>query len=601
MATSFSGNLGSLFRRGILTDMVLVVEGQEIPAHRAILAAQSPYFEGMFTSPMAEAIQSRVELHEPFRYEPLFQIITFLYQQSFDGSLTFELMWEVFLLAEFLSLNFLQDHVVKFHLEPGLTLSNALEILTEAHKKLPLEGIGDSAWSQLFRVSFDFVSMHLVEFTCSQQEDCLSMQSGLLVALVRKYCARELLSEDNLGMLVQFLLKWSKLGTLGELLESSKKWDFLNKTHEQVLEFWTIPNWVGALNEEQVPGFTVRSSSMRFRFKLKRLNESEVAMVQELQPGDGQRALYGCAKTEFTIWNRRPRCWSHHSKKVSFIDRPFDQNSSFGGDLRGVGSRCSSRSKQSPLGTPQSPGQTGPDNDDDAITMAEDLCWCEFNNSWYEVVCLPQSPAQNIVADNVLYIRVVVLENPIGSALLSYITMQFSNLWEQERIIMKLETTERECLINVQCSQDGGKVVLRVLCDIAEEQKRIPHSIFDQDVLERCLHNIDLNDVLTATLRHPILTQDTLFVRALKNMIEHRTRRGQLTVDEVMQWIIGSGASQMRALREECDSLRHENERLQQQVMRPTSARTTAEMVVEEVVCGSRSSSVVQSAPPTPG
>ena len=48
-------NYGKLVEGGELADVVLVVEGQRFPAHRAVLAAQSQYFRGLFLSGMQEA------------------------------------------------------------------------------------------------------------------------------------------------------------------------------------------------------------------------------------------------------------------------------------------------------------------------------------------------------------------------------------------------------------------------------------------------------------------------------------------------------------------------------------------------------------------
>lgn len=54
--------LAEMRHRAELCDVTILVDGEEIPAHRAILASCSPYFHAMFTSRMAECGQDRVEL-----------------------------------------------------------------------------------------------------------------------------------------------------------------------------------------------------------------------------------------------------------------------------------------------------------------------------------------------------------------------------------------------------------------------------------------------------------------------------------------------------------------------------------------------------------
>lgn len=56
--------LNVLRRQNLLCDIILVADGLEIPAHKAVLAACSPYFYAMFTSDLAEARADRIVLQE---------------------------------------------------------------------------------------------------------------------------------------------------------------------------------------------------------------------------------------------------------------------------------------------------------------------------------------------------------------------------------------------------------------------------------------------------------------------------------------------------------------------------------------------------------
>lgn len=58
------GHLMLSHRGNLLCDVVLMADGLEIPAHRVVLAACSPYFYAMFTGDLAEAHTERIVLQE---------------------------------------------------------------------------------------------------------------------------------------------------------------------------------------------------------------------------------------------------------------------------------------------------------------------------------------------------------------------------------------------------------------------------------------------------------------------------------------------------------------------------------------------------------
>ncbi|XP_072173753.1 kelch-like protein 24 [Diadema setosum] len=54
--------LKSLYEQGALVDVTLIVDDEEFPCHKCVLAASSPYFNAMFTTNLAESRQSKIRL-----------------------------------------------------------------------------------------------------------------------------------------------------------------------------------------------------------------------------------------------------------------------------------------------------------------------------------------------------------------------------------------------------------------------------------------------------------------------------------------------------------------------------------------------------------
>ncbi|XP_029423727.1 kelch-like protein 22 isoform X2 [Nannospalax galili] len=72
---------------GILFDVVLVVEGRHIEAHRILLAASCDYFRGMFAGGLKEMEQEEVLIHG-VSYNAMCQILHFIYTSELELSLS---------------------------------------------------------------------------------------------------------------------------------------------------------------------------------------------------------------------------------------------------------------------------------------------------------------------------------------------------------------------------------------------------------------------------------------------------------------------------------------------------------------------------------
>jgi speckle-type POZ protein len=64
VASKLQESLDNLLESGLHSDVTLVVEGTEMPAHKNILAARSPVFKAMFSHKMKESLDGVVHLGE---------------------------------------------------------------------------------------------------------------------------------------------------------------------------------------------------------------------------------------------------------------------------------------------------------------------------------------------------------------------------------------------------------------------------------------------------------------------------------------------------------------------------------------------------------
>ena len=74
-------DLEAMFRSGSLSDVVLVVEGREIPAHRVILASRSTVFRAMFEHNTIESKEGRVDITD-CTTEAILAMVNFMYSDA---------------------------------------------------------------------------------------------------------------------------------------------------------------------------------------------------------------------------------------------------------------------------------------------------------------------------------------------------------------------------------------------------------------------------------------------------------------------------------------------------------------------------------------
>ncbi|XP_061683519.1 kelch-like protein 17 [Syngnathoides biaculeatus] len=159
-----------------LCDVTLLVEGRKFLCHRVLLAAVSPYFRAMFTSPLVESRLTEIRLEEvtPSVMET---VIQFAY--TGEAGLSLETAEDLFVAANRLQVMPLQDLCSRFLFE-HLSLDNCLGMYSLArshHDQL------------LLRASLRLVAQHFPRV--SRHKDFLLLDHGTLGSL---------LSSDRLGV-----------------------------------------------------------------------------------------------------------------------------------------------------------------------------------------------------------------------------------------------------------------------------------------------------------------------------------------------------------------------------------------------------------------
>ncbi len=130
---------GLLWQRnaGEFCDVSVKINGRRFCAHKAVLAATSPYFRSMFTSHMKEELSHEVDLSASLQLESddtFREILDFMYCGDID--ITSDNAEDMLRAADFLLLEDVKEYCREFYLQHGnLNLSNCLcvYILAEQH------------------------------------------------------------------------------------------------------------------------------------------------------------------------------------------------------------------------------------------------------------------------------------------------------------------------------------------------------------------------------------------------------------------------------------------------------------------------------------
>ncbi len=162
----------------LLSDVVVSVEGVDIPCHKVILLMRSVYFKAMLTSGLREQVQSRVVLPEVER--PVFNaVLRFIYTDMLDAS-DAQMAFDLFCQASLFRISNLQDRCEQVLLD--CVDSDNVTTLFEAADRYASPLLRDTCFSYICR-NFN---------TLNEQGAFDSLAPDLLLELKRMRIARGL-------------------------------------------------------------------------------------------------------------------------------------------------------------------------------------------------------------------------------------------------------------------------------------------------------------------------------------------------------------------------------------------------------------------------
>ncbi|XP_057299757.1 kelch-like protein 18 [Hydractinia symbiolongicarpus] len=155
----------------ILCDVTICVEGKTFPAHRAILAASSPYFKALFSSSLTETDrESKPVVLTDISADCVEKLLLYIYTGEIE--LTKDNIKSIIAAANYLLISSLKDRCTKF-LKKMLTPANCLSIESTAEQY-------DCGW--LRTTATNYIQEHFV--TISTTEEFLTLSSERLIEFV---------------------------------------------------------------------------------------------------------------------------------------------------------------------------------------------------------------------------------------------------------------------------------------------------------------------------------------------------------------------------------------------------------------------------------
>jgi len=185
-------------KTGEFCDVVLCVNNRRYYAHRAVLAAASPYFRSMFTASMKEQDSSEVDLSQSVLIDAddsFKRVLDFMY--CGDIEINVDNVEDVLRIADFLLFDDVKDYCRQFFLAHGnLTLSNCLwvSVLAEHHS---LHDVADVARAM--------VRCRFHDYFVISADELADLPAPVLAGLLADADVMRFVSADHL---IGALLRW---------------------------------------------------------------------------------------------------------------------------------------------------------------------------------------------------------------------------------------------------------------------------------------------------------------------------------------------------------------------------------------------------------
>jgi len=205
-------NMLSFFEKGLMTDVIIIAQGREIRAHKAVLAAQSEWFAQQFQTSGANQIQV------PQKYKVVKALIRFMYFGGVGNTsdLGPDEGLDMMLLAEDFSIDAIDAADIAPLILPRLTLQNSLSVLQ--HEGLQRQ-------PALQASVCNFVGENFLTMMQTMEEQLMQIPRNLLPLVLRGAC-RTVVNDAQAEKLVRFCLGHTQLDSACDLLRETKQWSW---------------------------------------------------------------------------------------------------------------------------------------------------------------------------------------------------------------------------------------------------------------------------------------------------------------------------------------------------------------------------------------